>query len=858
MSVVGIDFGNHSCYISVARQGGIESIANDYSLRDTPSYVGFSERQRIMGVSAKSQHLTNLKRTAFNFKHMLGRKFQDPIAQEIISTLPYEVSEGPGGKIQISIDYLGSKQSFTPEEITAMLFTKLKLTAEDALKTQVKDVVISCPCYFTDRERRALMDAANMAGLNVLKLMNDTAATALAYGIFKQDLPPPEEKARNVIFVDSGHVGLQVAACSFHKGKMVMKACTHHRGIGGQAFDAALVKYFADEFQSKTKLDAMKKPRAFLKLTSEVEKVKKQMSANTNLLPLNIECFMEERDLTHRVDRATFEEMVQQQLQKVEQVMAECLKASEWKQDEIYAVEVVGGSSRIPAIKAAIERVFGKTPNTTLNSDEAVSRGCALQCAILSPTFKVREFNVTDIQPFAIKLNWKAEQDNGNMVIFPKFHQIPFSKLLTFYRRSNFTVDAEYDTGKEAGDVPLQDPYIGNFEIGEVYPMPDGSNQKVKVKVRINLNGIFGVNAANFVEKQEIEEEVPMEVEETKEEANKKENKEDVSDSTNTEKSDEKMSGDKIEDAEMKDEEKKNESEKEKKENDQEKKSPPKMIKKKKTISKTIDLPITSQAVGALPKTKLEEAMTQEANFTQKDLQESDRLNAKNSVEEYIYDIRGKIHDELEEYLAEDNRQTFSNQLEDAENWLYEDGEDCEKNVYVDKLKELKLVGEAAKKRKTEFEGRKAAIESLGHSLQMASKVIDAYKNKDEQYAHLNEADVAKVAKAIEEKKAWMDQSCATLERTDKVTNPTVLVCQFYQEQTAFEKMSKPILNKPKPKIEPPKEEKKDAKEGKQKDEKNGAAPETNGDMDVQADGEDKAKTPNPQSSSEPKDMEVD
>merc|ERR1712062_526715 len=281
----------------------------------------------------------------------------------------------------------------------------------------------------------------------------------------------------------------------------------------------------------------------------------------------NIECFMEERDLTHRVDRASFEEMVQQELAKAEEVMVECLKASEWKQEDIYAVEIVGGSTRIPAIKAAIERVFGKTANTTLNADEAVSRGCALQCAILSPTFKVREFSVTDIQPFAIKLNLKAEQDNGNMVIFPKFHQIPFSKLLTFYRRSNFTVDAEYDTGKEAGDVPLQDPYIGNFEIGEVYPMPDGSNQKVKVKVRINLNGIFGVNAANFVEKQEIEEEVPMEVEETKEEANKKENKEDVSDSTNTEKSDEKMSGDKIEDAEMKDEEKKNESEKEKKEN---------------------------------------------------------------------------------------------------------------------------------------------------------------------------------------------------------------------------------------------------------------------------------------------------
>merc|ERR1712018_970433 len=151
--------------------------------------------------------------------------------------------------------------------------------------------------------------------------------------------------------------------------------------------------------------------------------------------------------------------------------------------------------------------------------------------------------------------------NNGNMVIFPKYHQIPFSKLLTFYRRSNFTVDAEYDTGKEAGDVPLQDPYIGNFEIGEVYPMPDGSNQKVKVKVRINLNGVFGVNSANFVEKQEIEEEVPMEVDETKEDTNKKEKKEDSADNGGNEKQNEKVTGEKVEDSEMKDAEKKEEVE---------------------------------------------------------------------------------------------------------------------------------------------------------------------------------------------------------------------------------------------------------------------------------------------------------
>ena len=399
MAVVGVDFGNLTCYISVARAGGIETIANDYSLRETPSVVGFSDKQRIMGVNAKNQLLTNLKRTVFNFKHLLGRKFKDPYVQEVIKGLPYQISEGQYGEIRIKLAYMDKDRAFTPEEITAMMFTKLKETAEIALSTKVKDIVISVPSYFVDSERRGLLDAASIAGLNVLKLMNDTTATALAYGIYKQDLPPPEEKARNVIFVDVGHVGVQVSAVSFNKGKLTMKACTFDRNnCAGKAFDSALVKYFAEDFKNKTKQDAFSKPRSILKLTSEVEKVKKQMSANTNKLPLNIECFFEERDLNGHIDRATFEGLIANELQRIEEVMVECLKASEWKQEDIYAVEIVGGSSRVPAIKAAITNVFGKQPQTTLNADEAVSRGCALQCAILSPTFRVREFSVTDLQ----------------------------------------------------------------------------------------------------------------------------------------------------------------------------------------------------------------------------------------------------------------------------------------------------------------------------------------------------------------------------------------------------------------------------------------------------------------------------
>jgi len=448
---------------------------------------------------------------------------------------------------------------------------------------------------------------------------------------------------------------------------------------------------------------------------------------------------------------------------------------------------VVGGCSRIPAVKAAIERIFGKQPQTTLNADEAVSRGCALQCAILSPTFRVREFSVTDLQPYAIKLNWTAESDTGDMVVFPKFHQVPFSKILTFYRRDNFSVEGEYD-----GDVPVVNPKIGQFEIGEVKPLADGGNQKVKVKVRVNLHGIFVVSSANYVEKHEVEEEVQMEVDPPKEENDKKDSNGDAPAGT-----DEPPKG---EDTEMKDAEGTKE-EAPKKEF--------KTEKRKKVVSKTIDLPVTSIVVGALSRDKLEAATEQEKTLTNQDAYESTRLVAKNSVEEYIYAIREKMYEELEQYILEADKEAYSSKLTQTEDWLYEDGEDCEKSVYEDKLKELKMIGEATKKRKSEFEGRKAAIDALGHSLQLASKVVDLWHAKDEKYNHLSEEEMNKVIKLIDEKSSWLASSVATLEKTPKTTNPTVLICQFYSEKDAFENVCRPILNKQKPKVEPPKEEEK-------------------------------------------------
>jgi len=784
MSVVGFDFGNDSCYISVARQGGIESIANDYSLRATPSYVAFGEKARTMGVAAKSGQMTQVKRTFFGFKKLLGRKYEDPHVQLELSRAPYEIQQTQEKGIVYPINYAGKNKLLSAEQLTAALFTKLKEIAENALSAKVNDVVISVPTYFTDAERRALLDSARMAGLNVLKLMNDTTAAALAYGIYKQDLPETDKPSRNVVFVDCGHTGTQVSAASFNKGKLSMLAYANTNS-GGRDFDEAISKYFVKDFAERYKLNVPENKKATLKLMTEAEKLKKLMSANTNKIPLNIECFMDDKDVKGNIDRATFEELVAPFMDNIEKALKECLDNSKLKIEDIYGVEIIGGSSRIPKIKSLIEKVYCKTPSTTLNADEAVSRGCALQCAILSPTFKVREFSVTDIQPYPIKLVWEnpggiENQGPGEMEVFPLFHPVPFSKMLTFFKNDTFQVAGEY-----VMDVPYPTRHIGLFEIGDVKPTAEGGNQKVKVKVRVNPNGIFGVSSASLVEKHEIEEEVPVEMEVDKESGEtKEENKEE---STVGE--------------ESKKEEGKMDTEENKKE---ESKKDVKMEKRKKIVNKTIDLPVSQRVQGQLSQEKMQLATTEEMDMAKQDKNEADRLTAKNSVEEYIYEIRGKLCEELEDFMLEDDRNKFSLELEDAENWLYEDGEYAEKTEYTQKLGQLKSKGEAVKKRRHEFNERPAAINQFGQCLQLAQKAVDSYKAGDEKFSHLDQAEVEKVQKAIGEKQEWFSRMCAEIQKLQKTSDPPVLASQFLQEKDSFWQMASNILNKPKPKVEPP------------------------------------------------------
>lgn len=784
MSVIGIDIGNENSFIAVARAGGIETIANEYSQRSTPTYVAFGEKTRDLGVSAKNKQVTNLKNTLFNFKRLIGRKFRDLDIQNELQYIPYEVCELPSQELGFKVNYLGEQTIFSAQQVMAMMLTKFKEISESNLRIKVVDCVLSVPIYYTDVERRAVLDAAEIAGLNVLRLMNETTAVALAYGFYQTDLP--EDKPKNVVVVDLGNSSLQVTACAFTKGKLKILGSSWNRTLGGRDFDNVLVKHFVEEFNEKYKLNIMSNKRAVMRLMQECEKLKKQMSANSVELPLNIECFMEDKDVSGRMKREVFEKLSVKILSNIEETMVKLLVDTNLKPDDIESVQIVGASTRLPAVKLLVQKVFGKEPSTTLNQDEAVARGCALQCAMVSPTFKVRDFSITDIQPYAINISWDTQKTEiSQMEVFPKFHPVPYSKKLTFFRTEPFSIDAYYSL--DSSDLNKD---LGTFTIQNITASPTGENSTVKLKARVNIHGIFYICSATMLEKQTvnaIEQENEVQSEKNTSPKNKSKS-EDAMDSDNavapngeinSNEREEKAGG--KQDTDKKDAE----------------------SKKPKNIVKSIELPIKSN-VPQLNRNELNDFIEKEGKMIMQDKMEKEKADAKNAVEEYVYEMRGKISEDLEKFISKEEGIKFRAFLEETENWLYDEGEDQQKSVYVQRLNDLKKFGDPVAFRYNEWESRPAALNEFGRTLQLVHKALQSYAAKEETYAHIEEAEMVKVGKLWEEKDKLLGQYLASVSQLKTFENPPITSVQIRQEREGFESQVKPILTKPKPKVEPP------------------------------------------------------
>ncbi|XP_077287191.1 heat shock protein 70Cb isoform X2 [Arctopsyche grandis] len=791
MSVIGLEFGTDSCYVAVAKAGGIETIANDYSLRATPSCVAFSPTNRILGVAAFNQMVTNMKNTVTSFKRLLGRKYNDPYVQQELRHLPFRVEERPDGGVGVRVHYLNEDHVFSPEQLTAMLFTKLKETSAAALQTPVYDCVISVPSYYTNTERKALLDAANISGLNVLRLMNETTATALAYGIYKQDLPPASDKPRHVVFVDMGHASLQASICAFHHGALKVLATSSDANLGGRDINFVLAQHFCQDFQARYKIDVRSNSKSFLRLLQEVEKIKKQMSANSTKLPLNIECLIDEKDVTGEMQRNTMESLCTDLFQRVERTLRHCLHQSKLRLDDIYSVEIVGGSSRVPAVKAIIEKVFGKAPSTSLNQDEAVARGAALQCAILSPAVRVRDFSVTDVQPYAIRLCWDADMgDDGEMEVFSTNHAAPFSKLLTFYRKEPFTLSAYY-----AEPVPYPQSFIGKWVINDIKPTAEGESQKIKIKIRVNIHGIITVASATLVEKKDAADNDKDA--ESQENANAENNQDQP-----MENSTEQQNG--MDDAAN---EVSNPATPEQQQSWTQRVgqwfSSDKGKNKKQSIK--VELTVKAQSCGYTAQ-ELNELLERELTMETGDRKEKERADSRNALEEYVYELRNAISDDghLHRYTSPSEKTGFLRLLDDTENWLYEDGENCDKQVYNDKLNELRNLGDPIKTRCMEYESEPEARDDFVRAVLTTKEIVDLYKKADAKYSHFEEADVNKVIEAVEKAEKWIAHVHDKVRETPKCQSPPFTVQQIRQEKQNFFNTVSPIVNKPKPKEKTP------------------------------------------------------